>query len=183
MSENGDLTVTGGAFGSMRGGRGPEGFKLEFLNLTMPALAELLTPHVDHPVVDMTGLKGAYEFSWTNRPPPGDDGGGRKNVREAVRSPDDTGPHPGPLGEALFTAMTKAGLKTGGPQSANGDNRSRSPGEIADRELKLFHCSRSTITGSTRVARRAGNTHAVNPTSASVTITADSTSGSSGFTP
>lgn len=111
MSENGDLTVTGGAFGSMRGGRGPEGFKLEFLNLTMPALAELLTPHVDHPVVDMTGLKGAYEFSWTNRPPPGDDGGGRQNVREAVRSPDDTGPRPDPLGEALFTAMTKAGLK------------------------------------------------------------------------
>src|SRR5580704_16872659 len=43
--------------------------------------------------------------------------------------------------------------------------------------------SRSTVTGSTIVARRAGTAHATRPTTAIVKITADITNGSSGFTP
>jgi uncharacterized protein (TIGR03435 family) len=44
--------------------------RFEFQTLTMPALAEILTAHLDRPVVDRTGLKGACRLVSENRPPP-----------------------------------------------------------------------------------------------------------------
>ena len=116
---NGDLVVTGGPFGPIRAGRASqEGFKMEFLKLTIAGLAELLTPQVDHPVIDMTGLKGSYYFSWSIRPPSGEGGDGRKGLTkggpsEGGRGSDaaDAGLRQNPMAEAMFAAMAKAGLK------------------------------------------------------------------------
>jgi uncharacterized protein (TIGR03435 family) len=120
MLENGGFVVTGGAYGPMRGGRGPNGgMKIEFLKLTMPGLAEVLAPHVDRPVVDMTNLKGGYYFASENQPPSG--GGGSRGGGARKGGPPegghvggdgaDSGPPPDPFGEALFTAIENAGLK------------------------------------------------------------------------
>jgi uncharacterized protein (TIGR03435 family) len=117
---NGNLVVTGGPFGPIRAGRGSqEGFKMEFLKLTMPGLAELLTPQVDRPVIDMTGLKGSYYFSWAVRPPTGDGGEGRKGMVKGGGPPEggrggdgaDAGLRQNPMAEAMFAAIAKAGLK------------------------------------------------------------------------
>ena len=106
----GGFVVTSGPFGPMRGGRGPNGgMKIEFLKLTMPGLTEVLAPHEDRPVVDMTNLKGTYYFGWEDQPPPRGDGGGRK--AGPPESGPDAGPRPDPLGESLLTAIDKAGLK------------------------------------------------------------------------
>jgi uncharacterized protein (TIGR03435 family) len=115
MLKDGGFVVTGGAYGPMRGGRGPNGgMKIEFLKLTMPGLAEVLAPHVDRPVVDMTNLKGVHYLASENRPL--SEGGGRKGGgppeggRVGGDGPD-SGRQPDPFGEALFTAIEKAGLK------------------------------------------------------------------------
>jgi uncharacterized protein (TIGR03435 family) len=39
------------------------GQHIEALAITLPALADLLAPLVDRPVVDMTGLKGTYQLT------------------------------------------------------------------------------------------------------------------------
>src|SRR5262249_20740905 len=59
MLENGSLVVTGGPLGPIRGGRGAGGMRFEFAKLTMAGLGDLLAPHKDLRIVDMTGLKGA----------------------------------------------------------------------------------------------------------------------------
>ena len=116
MLENGDIVVTGGPLGPMRGHMGPGGLRMEFSKLTMAGLADLLTPHEDHPVVDMTNLKGSYSFNWEDNGPAGGGNGGRKGGG----SPDggriggdapDAGPRGDPLGDALFAAVDRAGLK------------------------------------------------------------------------
>ena len=71
------------------------GMRLEFKSLTMSGLADTLTPFLDRPVIDGTGIKGSYQASLklpmdvmfammqnTIRnanlpPPPGDGPGGR----------------------------------------------------------------------------------------------------------
>ncbi|HEY1341128.1 MAG TPA: TIGR03435 family protein [Bryobacteraceae bacterium] len=117
MLDGGRLFVSGGSLGSIRGGRAANGaFGMEFLNISMPGLAEVLTPHLERPVVDMTGLKGEYRFAWENRPPADGGGGGRKGgvrVAEPGRGGDapEAGPRPDPFGEALFAALDKSGLK------------------------------------------------------------------------
>jgi uncharacterized protein (TIGR03435 family) len=105
--ENGSFVVTGAEYGPARGGFGPGGLKVEFLRLTMPALTDMLAPHVERPVVDMTNLKGGYYFSWENRAP---EGGGRKQAgpRTGV---DGAGPPDDPMRDTLFTAIDKVGLK------------------------------------------------------------------------
>jgi uncharacterized protein (TIGR03435 family) len=109
MLPTGGFVVTRGPFGPMRGGRGANGgMKIEFLKLTMPGLAEVLAPHEDRPVIDMTNLKGTYYFGWEDQPPPGGGGGRRSGPPE---SGPDAGPRPDPLGESLTTAMEKAGLR------------------------------------------------------------------------
>ena len=109
--ENGDLVLTSGAYGPMRGGRGASGvMKWEFLKLTMPALAAMLAPHLDRPVVDLTNLQGSYYLASENRPP--SEGGARKGSGppEGGRAGTDGRP-PDPFGEGLFRAIEKAGLK------------------------------------------------------------------------
>ena len=113
--QDGTLVITSGPYGPMRGGRGPNGgMRFEFLKLTMPALAELLTPHVDRPVVDMTELKGTYELVSENHPLQGG-GGGRKGGPPEGGPPGsdmaDSGRPPDPFGEGLLAAIGKAGLK------------------------------------------------------------------------
>ncbi len=106
--EDGTLMLSGGAYGPIRGGRGATGgMKWEFRKLTMPALAELLTPHVDRPVLDMTNLKGAYSLTSTNRPPT--DATGRKGLEPSTAP--ESGRPPDLFGEGLLTAIEKAGLK------------------------------------------------------------------------
>ena len=110
--DGGGFVVVDRLLGTVRSGRGASGgLKMEFLKLTMPALAEILTPHADRPVVDMTGLPGVYYFATENRPPDGG-GGGRKSSdapppdsAASVSRPQD------PFGEGIFTAIAKAGLK------------------------------------------------------------------------
>jgi uncharacterized protein (TIGR03435 family) len=106
--DGGGFVVTDGAYGPIRGGRGANGgMKMEFLKISMPALAEVITPHVDRPVVDMTDLKGSYYFMTLNDPPAGG-GRGRKGDADA---PVDSTVSTDPMKDALFAALDKAGLK------------------------------------------------------------------------
>jgi uncharacterized protein (TIGR03435 family) len=107
MLGNGNFAVQNGPFGSVRGGMSPAGMRFEFLNITMPALAEVLMPHTDRPVIDMTGLTGAFHIVSVGHMPEG--GGGRKGSTNDA--PDPSGPRPDPFGEGLFSAIAKAGLK------------------------------------------------------------------------
>jgi uncharacterized protein (TIGR03435 family) len=74
---NGNVAVTGGPLGPMRGGRGSDGgLEMDMLKITMPGLAELLRPHEDHPVIDMTNLTGTHRFTFEIvQPSPSGDGG------------------------------------------------------------------------------------------------------------
>ncbi len=110
QTENGDLVVKSGVYGPMRGGRGASGgMRWEFLKLSMPALAALLTPHVDRPVIDQTHLPGSYALTFENRPV-SESGGGRKGS-EPPELGRETGRQPDPFGEGLLRAIGKAGLK------------------------------------------------------------------------
>jgi uncharacterized protein (TIGR03435 family) len=115
MLEGGGFVVGSGAFGPMRGGLGPEGMKIEFLKLTMPALAEILTPHMDRPVVDMTNLKGGYYWKSESprREPVEGAGGGRKGgpPEGGGAAGADPGHRQDPFGEALTAMIEKGGLK------------------------------------------------------------------------
>ena len=83
-----------------------QGAHFELLAVNMPGLAELLAPHEDRPVIDMTGLKGRYHMQFSiDLPPPGDGGGGRGGGPGG-------GPMMGdPLGEELFKTLDKSRLK------------------------------------------------------------------------
>ena len=115
MLGDGTFVARGGPLGPIRGGRGSSGgIHFEFLNLTMPGLADLVAPHMDRPVVDQTELKGGYYWDFKIHPPTGD--GGRKSAgdgdggRTGGGGPD-AGPRTDAYGEALFAAIERAGLK------------------------------------------------------------------------
>jgi uncharacterized protein (TIGR03435 family) len=58
------MLVTGGAEGTMRVSAGENGnMRMEMSRMSMARLADLLTPFVDRPVVDMTELKGGYQVA------------------------------------------------------------------------------------------------------------------------
>jgi uncharacterized protein (TIGR03435 family) len=59
----GGMSVTGGPGGPMKMTMGPAGMHMEAAKMTMTAFAEMLTPFVDRPVVDMTELKGTYQVA------------------------------------------------------------------------------------------------------------------------
>jgi uncharacterized protein (TIGR03435 family) len=56
--------ITGGANGITRVSQGPNGgMRMEMSRMTMAALADMLTPFMDRPVFDGTGLKEAYQVT------------------------------------------------------------------------------------------------------------------------
>lgn len=82
----------------------------------MAGLADLLAPHEDHAVVDMTNLPGSYSFVWEDSGPAGGGTGGRKaggppDGGRAGGDDSDAAPRRDPLGDALFAAIERAGLK------------------------------------------------------------------------
>lgn len=96
--------------------RRPAGLRVEFSKLTMAGLADLLAPHEDHAVVDMTNLPGSYSFVWEDSGPAGGGTGGRKaggppDGGRAGGDDSDAAPRRDPLGDALFAAIERAGLK------------------------------------------------------------------------
>jgi len=112
------MIVTKGPWGQMRlslsepGQKRPE---MECLNITMPLFADVLTQFMDRPVLDKTGLKGAYEIGLSGqdmgpfvaakatalgmgrRPPPSETGG--------VAASDPTG------GSTIFKTVEQLGLR------------------------------------------------------------------------
>jgi uncharacterized protein (TIGR03435 family) len=94
MLDNGaSFVVTSGPYGPMRAAMVPGGgLRTELLKVTMAGLADVLAPHVERPVIDRTGLTGAYHLTWVTRPAGG-------------------GPGTDPMGDALLSAIEKAGLK------------------------------------------------------------------------
>jgi uncharacterized protein (TIGR03435 family) len=114
----------------MRGGKGGRGsgtMRTEILKTSMPAFAEYLTPFVDHPVVDATGLKSSYKMTMElpmevyrnaimNRPVPSDlaSFGATPFSRPATTVPSTDAPAGNasdPSGRAVFKAVEKLGLK------------------------------------------------------------------------
>jgi len=117
VDADGNVAVTGGALGPLRGGRGSDGgMKMDMLKITMSGLADLIMPHEDRPVVDMTNLQGAYRFTFEITPPAPSGDGGRKGgpQADAAGGRDGGGPAEPPrdfFGDALFQALERAGLK------------------------------------------------------------------------
>lgn len=109
--ETGGFVVNDGKFGPVKAtapGQGPHGgMRIEYLNLTIPALVDLLTPHLNYPVVDRTNLQGGYFFATETRAP--GEGSGRKQDAPAddasSAAPRDA------VGEALLRAAAQAGMK------------------------------------------------------------------------
>jgi uncharacterized protein (TIGR03435 family) len=113
LMENGDSVVADGFYGPMRFGRGGNGaLQFEFQRLSMAALAALLTPHVDRPVLDLTHLTGSYRLYFQNARRLGGTAASRKMSgapEEPSAVPTDT--QRDPYGENLIQAIEKAGLK------------------------------------------------------------------------
>ncbi len=108
LGDNG-LTVTGASYGPLRGTPPRDGSpRFDLLAVTMSGLVDLLAPHVDRPLIDMTELKGRYHMQVSMDlpppPPPGD-------APEGGRGGGPGGPVGDPLGEGFFKAIERAGLK------------------------------------------------------------------------
>jgi uncharacterized protein (TIGR03435 family) len=64
FNNDGKGLITGGPNGATRVSPNPNGgMRLEMSRMTMGSLADMLTPFVDRPVIDATGLKGTYEVA------------------------------------------------------------------------------------------------------------------------
>ncbi len=61
--EAGHVALSGGAPGTVRVGPGPNGIQLQMSKITMTALAGMLMQFTDRPILDATGLKGAYRVT------------------------------------------------------------------------------------------------------------------------
>lgn len=111
--KDGGILITASEYGPIRGGRGSSGvMQWEYSNLTMPALAALLAPHLDLPVVDMTNLKDSYQLVFQNQRR--QDGGASAAQKGAPqeKSPDvGNARQDDTFGEGLIRAIEKAGLK------------------------------------------------------------------------
>jgi uncharacterized protein (TIGR03435 family) len=95
---------------------------LEAAKMTMPMLAEMLTRFVDHPVVDLTELKGAYQVALdipieelrgmaraAGVVGPGMMAGGGPGGGDAGRAPANTASDPS--GGSIFSTVQQLGLK------------------------------------------------------------------------
>jgi len=64
FGNDGRGVITGGPNGTTRVSQAPSGgMRFEMSRMTMPALAEMLTPFLGRPVADGTGLKGVYQIT------------------------------------------------------------------------------------------------------------------------
>jgi uncharacterized protein (TIGR03435 family) len=84
----------------------------EFFKLTMSGLAELLAPHVDRPVVDMTNVPGSYRLVFQNQGA----SAGRAQSQKTSGPPEDQGDvgsarQGDTYGEGLIRAIERGGLK------------------------------------------------------------------------
>ena len=117
-SDSKGMVVTGGRGGNMRMNMGPNGtMHMEASKMTLAAFADVLSPFLDRPVVDMTELKGNYQIALDLTM---DDL--RKVARTAgvampggAPSPESAG-HPAdaasdPSGGSIFTSVQQLGLK------------------------------------------------------------------------
>ena len=115
MLPDNSFVSKGGPLGPMRGGIGSNGgMRFEFLNLTMPGLAELVGAHMDRPVVDQTGLQGGYYLMVVN-PPPSEDGGRKgseppEGGRAGGGAPEARS-RPDRFADILIPTIERAGLK------------------------------------------------------------------------
>ena len=116
-----------GPFGQMKVSMGEGGMmRMEFARMTMPALADMLSRMTDRPVIDMTELKGEYQFTLDlsmdemrnmaraaatlmgmQLPGPGGPGGEAQAGRTS--SPADAASTPG--GSSVFGSVQQLGLK------------------------------------------------------------------------
>lgn len=116
----GSATISSPQFGTLKMKMGDDGdMHLEAAKITMGGLAEFLTNFVDRPVLDMTGLKGAYQVTLDLSMQDmmagrgggaraggfGGRGGGAPGADSAVPTASD------PSGSAIFAAVQKLGLK------------------------------------------------------------------------
>jgi len=112
------MTVFGGRAGTMRVTRADDGaMRLEMERVTMADLAQALTPMLDRPVVDHTGLTGAYQISLELSP---------QDLMQAARLvgagpmlPPQRPAQPGiaasdPSGGSVFTSVQQLGLRLEG---------------------------------------------------------------------
>jgi uncharacterized protein (TIGR03435 family) len=118
MDRNGSATINAGERGTMKMGMTPDGkMHMEFSKTTMERFAQQLTPLVDHPVFDMTELKGNFQVALDlpmetllslakaqgmNIPIPGPRGGGPGGAAEAS--------DPGST-NSIFASVQQLGLK------------------------------------------------------------------------
>ena len=114
---NGTTEITGGRNGTVKMSMANGTMHLESSKMSMASLADRLTPFLDHPVVDMTEMKGTYVVSLDLSMedmmaaarasgmgaaiPGGRDGGGTDGVPVASD----------PAGSSIFSSVQKLGLK------------------------------------------------------------------------
>jgi uncharacterized protein (TIGR03435 family) len=125
LGGGGSAMISSPQFGNMKMAMGENGnLHLESSKMTMPGLADLLTGLVDHPVLDMTEMKGTYQVTLEMSMesvlaavraqglggfggPGGPGGGGALGANVTVPVP--TASDPG--GSAIFDAVQKLGMK------------------------------------------------------------------------
>ncbi|HLJ47420.1 MAG TPA: TIGR03435 family protein [Bryobacteraceae bacterium] len=117
------VTIGGGPMGQMRMSMAEGAMHMEFAKMAMPAFAEMLARFTDHPVIDMTDLKGKYQVALDV---PMEDlkymarasGAGMMMMGPPGASPAGGAPSQGPAdaasapsGGSIFSAVQKLGLK------------------------------------------------------------------------
>jgi uncharacterized protein (TIGR03435 family) len=109
VDDDGHATSIGAPWGPVTAAPPRDGDpRFDLMAVSMSGLAELMTPHEDRPVIDMTELKGRYHMQVVMDmgppPPPGAAGRGRSGG-------DGSGPLDDPLANGFFRSLDKAGLK------------------------------------------------------------------------
>ena len=134
MDDSGHATSTGAPWGPVTATPPREGSPhFDLLAVSMAGLVDLLAPHEDRPVIDMTGLTGRYHIQVTMDlpapPPPGADGGGGRVGR--ARS----GSHGRSVGRRILQGSRQGRPEAGKAQRAGSHRGDRPPGKDAYRKL------------------------------------------------
>jgi uncharacterized protein (TIGR03435 family) len=109
MLDGGGVVASGGPLGPVKMQHSAAGEQMDLAHVTIAGLVELIAPHAARPVIDATGLKGAYQMHIAiEMPAPPEGGGGRKNGEP--RDPN-APPPPDFVGDSFMKALDRAGLK------------------------------------------------------------------------